>query len=257
MSETRTSTKELVYGIPKLKSPLPMMSCPGCGSPLACKAVMEALEDLGVDDKSICVIGVGCAGMGFYVSKMDAAMAAHGPAPATATGIKHALFDDAVVFTIQGDGDCAAIGAGYAINAAARAEKITVFMLNNSNYGTTGGQMAPTTLLGQTTTTTPTGREPLGCGYPLHMPEMLATIKGVAYCARGAVNTPAHYQQTKKYAKAALQKQIDRVGFSFMEILVSCPVNWHLSPVEALSWIEEKQIAEYPLGEFKNIDAIE
>lgn len=257
MSEPNASTKELVYGTPKLKNPLPMMSCPGCGSPLACKAIMEAFEELGIEDKGICVIGVGCAGMGFYVSKMDAAMGAHGPAPATATGIKHALYDDAVVITIQGDGDCAAIGAGYVVNAAARAEKITVFMFNNSNYGTTGGQMAPTTLLEQTTTTTPSGRGAKSFGYPLHMPEMLATIKGAAYCARGAVNSPAHYQQVKKYAKAALQKQVDNVGFSFVEILVACPVNWHLSPVDALDWIENNQIAEFPLGEFKNMDVIE
>lgn len=218
---------------------------------------MEALEELGIAEKSVVVIGVGCAGMAFFLSKMDMAMCAHGPSPSVATGIKHALFDDAIVFTIQGDGDCAAIGAGYLINAAARAERITIFMFNNANYGTTGGQMAPTTLLGQVTTTTPTGRDSKMHGYPIHVPEMLATMRGVAYSARGAINSPTHLQQTKKYAKAAFQKQIDNVGLSFVEVLTACPVDWHMDPVDAVKWMEEKQLAEFPLGEFKNVASLD
>ena len=251
--------KERVYGRPKLSLDLgiPLPSCPGCGHPLACKIVMEALEELGIEEKSVVVVGVGCAGMGFFMSKVDMAMCAHGPSPAVATGIKHALFDDVIVFTIQGDGDCAAIGAGYLVNAAARAEKVTIFMFNNATYGTTGGQMAPTTLLGQVTTTTPTGRDSKVHGYPLHVPEMLATMKGVAYAARGAINSPAHLQQTKKYVKAAFQKQIDSVGLSFVEVLTACPVDWHMDPVDAVKWMEEKQIAEFPLGEFKNVASLD
>jgi len=258
MSEQiKAASKEKVYGPTELKLAFPMPSCPGCGHPLACKAIAEALEELGIAGKSICVIGVGCAGMGFYMTKMDIAMAAHGPAPATAIGIKQALFGDAIVFTVQGDGDCAAIGAGYLINSAARADRITVFMLNNATYGTTGGQMAPTTLLGQVTTTTPVGRDARTYGYPMHIPEMLVSMKGVVYSARSAVNSPANFQRTKRYAKAALQKQIDDVGFSFLEILTACVVNWHMTPVDAMTWMEEKQIAEYPLGEFKNVTSID
>ena len=162
-------------------------------------------------------------------------------------------FDERVDGIIYG----AAIGLGYLVNAAARGEKLTVFMINNANYGTTGGQMAPTTITGQITTTTPEGRDPKAHGYPLHVPELLASMKGVAYCARGALNNPANYQRTKRYMKMALQKQIDDIGFSFVDILSACPPDWHLTPVESLRWIEEKMIPEFPLGEFKNVDRIE
>ena len=251
--------RKKVYGTPQLidSTMPPFPACPGCGHPVACKIIMEVLEELGIEGKSVGIIGVGCAGMIFHSTTIDIAMAAHGVAPALATGIKQALFDDVIVFTLQGDGDCAAIGAGYLVNAATRADKITVFMFNNANYGTTGGQMAPTTLLNQVTTTTPTGREPVTYGYPLHVPEMLATIKSVAYSARGAVNNPANYQRTKKFIRTAFQKQIDNVGFSFVEIIVACPVNWHMSPVEAGRWIEKEMIAEFPLGEFVNLSRIE
>ena len=250
--------KELVYQSTELRIPWAQASCPGCGNPLANKAILEALDELGIAGRVVVVGGIGCSGtMGTILLKLDRAIAAHGTPPATATAIKQALFGDAIVFTIQGDGDCAAIGAGYLVNAAARAERITVFMLNNANYGTTGGQMAPTTLMGQVTPTTPMGRDARTCGYPLHVPEMLATIKGVAYSARSAVNSPANFQRTKRYVKTAFQKQMDDVGFSFVEVLDPCPINWHMTPVDALEWIEEKQIAEYPLGEFKNVDRID
>jgi len=250
--------KNKVYGAPRIKQTgIPFPACAGCGHPVACKAIMEVLEEMEIDGKAVGIVGVGCAGMTFYSTIIDIAMAAHGVAPALAMGIKHALFDDVIAFTLQGDGDCAAIGAGYLVNAAARADKVTVFMFNNANYGTTGGQMAPTSLMGQVTTTTPTGRDAATYGYPLHIPEMLTTIKGVAYSARGAVNSPANYQRTKKLIKTAFQKQIDEVGFSFVEILVACPVNWHMSPVESARWIEEKMVAEFPLGEFKNVARLE
>jgi len=249
--------RELVYAPTKLRVPWLGSGCPGCGHTLAGKVIMEVIEELGIDGKVVAVGGIGCHGLALMMTIVDRTIGAHGTAPATATGIKQALFDDAIVFTFQGDGDCAAIGAGYLVNAAARAEKITVFMVNNANYGTTGGQMAPTTLLGQVTPTTPMGRDARMFGYPLHVPEMLASIKGVAYSARSAVNNPANFQRTKRYAKVAFQKQIDDVGFSFVEILDPCPVNWHMDPVDAMKWIEEKQIAEYPLGEFKNVDRID
>jgi len=252
-----TMTKERVYGPSDYKLNFPLPSCPGCGSPLACKIVMEALEELGMIEKAVVIVGVGCAGMGFFLGKIDMAMSAHGPSPSLATGIKQANFDDVIVFTIQGDGDCAAIGAGYLINSAARGDKITIFMFNNTTYGTTGGQMAPTTLLDQVTTTTPEGRKASIHGYPLHVPELLATIKGVAYSARGSVNNFANYQRTKKYVKSAFQKQAEGVGLSFVEILSPCPVNWHMEPLKAMKWTEERMIVEYPLGEFKNVDSLD
>ncbi|MDO8785699.1 MAG: thiamine pyrophosphate-dependent enzyme [Syntrophales bacterium] len=256
VNQSDSAVEKKVYGPSSYRVNLPVPSCPGCGSPLACKIIVESLEELGVIEKGVVVVGIGCAGFGFFRAKVDMTMCAHGSAPAVALGIKQANYDDAIVFTVQGDGDCAAIGAGYVVNSAARADRITVFMLNNTNYGTTGGQMAPTSLLGQVTTTTPGGRNPLTHGYPLHMAEMLATIKGAAYSARGAINNFANYQLTKKYVKSALQKQIDGVGFSFVEILVACPVNWHLEPVMAMKRLEEV-IAEYPLGEFRNVEALD
>ncbi|MDY6968999.1 MAG: thiamine pyrophosphate-dependent enzyme [Spirochaetota bacterium] len=248
---------EKVYAPSSYRLDFPSPACPGCGSPVACNIIMDSLEELGLIDDSVVVIGVGCTGMGFFGTKIDMTMCAHGPAPSVAAGIKSANYDDVTVFTIQGDGDCAAIGAGYIVNSAARGDKITVFMCNNTNYGTTGGQMAPTTLINQVTTTTPTGREAKSHGYPIHMPEMLATMKGVAFSARGSVHDFKSYQLTKKFVKSALQKQIDGVGLGFVEILTSCPVNWRMTPVDALKYIEEEVIKEFPLGEFKNVDSID
>ena len=215
----------------------------------------ELIEEMEMEDRAVGVAGVGCGFFFNLVMNIDGINTAHGRPPDVATGIKRAR-PDLLVFTIQGDGDCIAIGAGSLINAAARAERITVIMVNNGNYGTTGGQMAPTTLLGQVTTTTPQGRMPR-TGYPIHVPELLSSIKGVAYCARGALNSPANYQRTKRYIRKALEKQLRDVGFSFVEVLSACPPTWHLSPVESLKWIEEKMIPEFPLGEFKDVEEID
>jgi 2-oxoglutarate ferredoxin oxidoreductase subunit beta len=250
------SEKALIYGRPKwiIDTDIALSSCPGCGHPIATRAILEAIDELGVGGNSICCGGIGCHGMAMHLSMMDRIVGAHGVAPATATALKRINGDDTVVFTVQGDGDCAAIGAGCLVNAAARGEKITVFMFNNSIYGTTGGQMAPTTILGQVTATTPEGRDADMAGYPLHVAEMLVPIKGVVYSARGSISTPANFNRTKKYAKTALQKQLDGKGFSYLEILSPCPVNLHMSPVDAMKWVDEKQVVEYPLGEFKNLD---
>ena len=253
------SEKTLIYGRPKwiLDTDISLSSCPGCGHPIATRAILEAIEELGVGGNSICCGGIGCHGMAMNLSMMDRIVGAHGTAPATATAIKRVSGDDTIVFTVQGDGDCAAIGAGYLVNAAARGEKITVFMFNNSIYGTTGGQMGPTTILGQVTATTPDGRDADLAGYPMHVAEMLVPIKGVVYSARGTIHNPAGFRRTRKYAKTALQKQIDRVGFSYLEILSPCPVNLHMNPVDAMKWVTDKQLVEYPLGEFKNLDRID
>jgi 2-oxoglutarate ferredoxin oxidoreductase subunit beta len=216
----------------------------------------EVIEELGIEEETIAITGVGCGFRNYLGFDLDGMCVPHGRAPDVATGIKRSLGGKPMVFTLQGDGDCIAIGAESLINAAARAERITVLMVNNANYGTTGGQLAPTTLMGQRTTTTPEGREP-SAGYPIHTAELLASIKGVAYSARSAVNTPVNYQRTRRCLKTAFRKQLEDIGFSFVEILSACPPDWHLSPLDSLKWIEEKLIAEFPLGEFKNVPYID
>jgi 2-oxoglutarate ferredoxin oxidoreductase subunit beta len=230
--------------------------CPGCQIPLVGRLVAESLEELGVNDNAIMVGCVGCTGILIASMTMDRVSPAHGRGPDVATALKR-IYPDTVVFTVQGDGDCIAIGAGPLVGALTRAEKITVIMINNTNYGTTGGQLAPTTLIGQVTSTTPKGRSPSVEGYPMHTAEMVATFKGAAYSARGSLHTPADYQRTKKYIKTAFQRQLEGVGLSFVEVIAACAVNWHMTPVQALEWIGEKVIAEFPLGEFKNVTYIE
>lgn len=258
MSEAKSNLiKEKVHGVSELIRRFDFPMCPGCGHPIITTLVTQVLEEMGIAGKTIGAAGIGCAPNIVFNLKIDQISFTHGTAPAVATGIKRVLGNDVVVFTAQGDGDCAAIGAGQLISAAARAERITVIMANNANYGTTGGQLSPTTLVEQVTTTTPEGRDPHICGYPLHVAELVATMKGVAYSARGAVNNPANFRRAKKYLKTAFQKQMDDVGFTFVEILAACPTDWHMTPIEALKWMEEKMIPEFPLGEFKNVDKIE
>ncbi|MFQ5825803.1 MAG: thiamine pyrophosphate-dependent enzyme [Dehalococcoidia bacterium] len=247
-------TKERVTGKPELwmrTENLPIPSCPGCQEPVAVRLILEVLEEMGLVDRSIMVVGVGCSCILPLSIDIDYIMCAHGRPPDGATAMKRVLKDEALIFTLQGDGDCIAIGAGPLINAAIRGEKFTIIMLNNATYGTTGGQLAPTTLMGQRTSTTPLGRSP-GEGYPVHVPEMLTSFEGVAYTARGAVNTPANYQRTRRYVRAAFQKQLENAGLSFVEILVACPPDWRMTPLESLEWIGERMISEYPLGEFKH-----
>lgn len=250
--------KEWIAGTPPLwvRHSAGAKQCPGCHHPLVERIVAEVLAEMGLEGKAIGVSGIGCSGRMFMVIPIDTVAAAHGRPPDVATGIKRSLDGKPFVFTIQGDGDAIAIGAGALINAAGRAEKITVLMNNNATYGTTGGQMAPTTLMGQVTTTSPAGRGP-EMGYPIHVAELLVTIKGVCYSARGAVNTPANYQHTKKYIRTAFQKQMDGVGFSFVETLTACPPDWHMTPMQSLEFIEKKMIPEFPLGVFKNVDKID
>ena len=248
--------KEKILSLPKRMLAIPI-GCPGCQQQVISRLIAEVFEELGIDGRTIGTMGAGCnGGMMCLFGIADILEGAHGRSPDMATAIKR-LSPDNIVFTVQGDGDCIAIGAGPFIGALTRGEMITIIMVNNANYGTTGGQMAPTTLMGQITTTTPSGRDAVMGGYPAHAAELAATFKGVAYSARSALNTPANYHRTKRYIKAAFQKQVDHVGFSFVEVLAACPPNWHLSPVESLKWIEEKMIPEFPLGEFKNVDRIE
>jgi len=185
---------------------------------------------------------------------IDCINGAHGRGPDIATGIKRTL-PDTVVFTLQGDGDCLAIGAEPFLNAMFRAENITIIMLNNANYGTTGGQLAPTTLVGQVTTTTPQGRDVAGQGYPAHAAELASTLKGVSFSARGALATASHYRQSKEYVRLAFQRQMSAPGLSFVEIICACPTDWRLSPADSLVRIKDEMLREFPLGIFKDVGA--
>ena len=248
---------EKVTGRPKLRLPTLGMYCPGCHYGIIGRIICEVVEELKVEGKTIGLSGVGCSFGGAPMTiDFDWTSCPHGRAPAMATAIKR-IHPDAVVVTVQGDGDLGAIGLGCFMNALVRGEKLTTIFLNNAVYGTTGGQMAPTTLLGMKTTTTPIGREIKTSGYPLHVPELAATMKGVAYAARWTVHTPANFQKAKKSLKIAFQKQIDGIGYGIVEFISACPPGWKLKPLECLDFISERMLEEYPLGEFKNIDKID
>jgi 2-oxoglutarate ferredoxin oxidoreductase subunit beta len=232
---------------------VPMHYCPGCTHGIIHKLVAECLVEAGVLDRAIAVAPVGCAVFAYDYFNCDAQEAAHGRAPAVATGIKRVL-PDRVVFTYQGDGDLASIGMGEIVHAAMRGENITVVFVNNAIYGMTGGQMAPTTLIGQRTTTSPLGRCVAGQGNPMRVSEMLATIAATAYIARVSVHTVPRVNAAKRSLKKAFQMQLENKGFSLVEILSTCPTNWGISPVDALRWVEQNMIPVYPLGVFKDIE---
>ena len=227
----------------------PTHYCPGCTHGIIHRLVAEVMEELGILGDSVGVAPVGCAVMAYDYFNCDMVQAAHGRAPAVATGLKRANPDN-IVFTYQGDGDLAAIGTAETVHAATRGENITVIFVNNAIYGMTGGQMAPTTLPGQVTQTTPYGRDVSYSGFPLRVCEMLSSVSGVALAERVAVNSPANIRKAKAAIKKAFQAQIDKKGFSIVEVISSCPTNWGLSPVEALKWLEENMIPYYPLGNY-------
>jgi 2-oxoglutarate ferredoxin oxidoreductase subunit beta len=232
---------------------VPLHYCPGCTHGTIHKLVAETLVELDVLGKTIAVAPVGCAVFAYKYFNCDAHEAAHGRAPAVATGIKRVLPDN-VVFTYQGDGDLASIGAAEIVHAAMRGENITVIFVNNAIYGMTGGQMAPTTLIGQRTTTSPYGRSQVGQGAPLRVSEMLATIEGAAYIARVSVHKIPRLNAAKRSIKKAFQMQIEKKGFSLVEVLSTCPTNWGLTPVQSLKWLEQNMIPVNPLGVYKDIE---
>lgn len=229
-----------------------MHYCPGCGHGIVHRLVAEVLDELGVADKTIGVVPVGCAVFAYRYFNVDSMEAAHGRAPAVATGAKR-VHPENVVFTYQGDGDLASIGTAEIVHAAHRGEKITTIFINNAIYGMTGGQMAPTTLVGQKTTTSPYGRDKDHCGSPIRIAEMLATIEGSAYIERVAVNNAANIIKAKKAIKKAFEAQLAGKGFSLIEVLSNCPTNWGMSPTESMKWIEENMIPYYPLGVKKEV----
>jgi len=236
-----------VFTRPKALTDKPFHYCPGCTHGIVHRLVAEAIDELDIRERTIGVAPVGCAVFAYEYFNCDMQEAAHGRAPAVATGIKRVL-PDRVVFTYQGDGDLAAIGTAEIVHAATRGENITVIFINNAIYGMTGGQMAPTTLIGQVTTTTPYGREPIRAGYPIRMSEMLATLDGAAYIERVSVHDIKHINQAKKAIKKAFEIQLAGRGFSMVEVLSTCPTNWGMTPVEALKWLEQNMLPHYPLG---------
>ena len=242
----------VVYEKAKFLTDAPMHYCPGCTHGIIHKLVAEALDELAQPEQVIGIAPVGCAVFAYDYFNCDMYEAAHGRAPAVATGIKRAL-PDKIVFTYQGDGDLASIGAAEIVHAATRGEKITVIFVNNAIYGMTGGQMAPTTLIGQKATTAPKGRDAEVNGYPVRMSEMLATLDGVAYIERVSVHDVKHIMQAKKAIKKAFQSQIGGKGFSMVEVLSTCPTNWGMTPQEALKWLEANMIPQYPLGVTKEV----
>lgn len=221
--------------------------CPGCHHGIVHRIVAEVLDELGVAGKTLMVAPVGCSVFAYQFFDVDGTVAPHGRAPAVATGMKRALPDN-VVFTYQGDGDLASIGTAEIIHAANRGEKITTIFINNAIYGMTGGQMAPTTLLGQKTTTSPYGRTVEANGYPVRVSEMLATLDGSVYIERVKVSTPQDVIKAKKAIKKAFEIQIKGLGFSMIEVLSTCPTNWGMSPVESMKWLEENMTKVFPLG---------
>lgn len=224
--------------------------CPGCTHGIIHRLVAETLEELDILGNAVGIASVGCSVMSYDYFSCDMVQAPHGRAPAVATGIKRVLGPQSTVFTYQGDGDLAAIGTAETVHAAARGENVTLIFVNNAIYGMTGGQMAPTTLPGQVTQTTPRGRDVRTAGFPIRVCEMLSTLDGVAYAERVAVNSVPNIRKAKQAVKKAFTAQVEGKGFTIVEILSTCPTNWGLTPAEALGWVEEKMIPYYPLGVF-------
>ncbi|MDD4953372.1 MAG: thiamine pyrophosphate-dependent enzyme [Candidatus Omnitrophica bacterium] len=241
---------EKIFSHPKSLRNISTHYCPGCGHGIAHRMVAEVVDELSIRERVIAVAPVGCAVIAYDYWDFDCSEAAHGRAPAVATAIKRVRPQN-IVFTYQGDGDLASIGTNEIIHAANRGENLTVIFINNAIYGMTGGQMAPTTLLGQKTATTPRGRDPGQEGYPLKISEMLALLSGVKYVERVSLHSPQEIIKAKRAVKQAFQNQIDNLGFSLVEILSSCPTYWGLSPQGSLEWIRDVMVKEYPLGRIK------
>ena len=230
---------------------IPTHYCPGCGHSLVHRLVAEAMDELDIRKRTICIAPVGCAVFADKYFNCDAIQGPHGRGPAMATGIKRSR-PDTIVFSYQGDGDLASIGMAEIVHAAARGENITVIFINNTIYGMTGGQMAPTTLVGQVATTAPKGRNEKLQGNPINVSEMLSQLKSAKYIERVSVDTPQNVMKAKKAIKKAFQNQIDGVGFSFVEVLSICPTNWGVDPIKALDFLRDKMMPQYPLGVFKD-----
>ncbi|NDJ53332.1 MAG: 2-oxoglutarate oxidoreductase [Chloroflexi bacterium] len=246
---------ETVYSYPQSLTEKPTHYCPGCTHGIAHRLVAEALDELGLRERTVMVAPVGCSVFAYAYFNTDACEAAHGRAPAMATGIKR-VDPDNIVVTYQGDGDLAAIGSADIMHVAARGDNITTIFVNNAIYGMTGGQMAPTTLPGQKTTSSPMGRNVDMTGMPIRMSEVLATLPGSAYIVRRSLHDVKHIRKAKKAILTALKVQQAGLGFSMVELLSSCPTNWGIQPVDALQWVEEHMVPYFPLGDYKIADGV-
>jgi 2-oxoglutarate ferredoxin oxidoreductase subunit beta len=255
MAATIVNPENLVYARPEGFTDTPTHYCPGCTHGTAHRLVAEVLQEMNVLDKAIGVAPVGCAVFAYNYIDTDFVQAAHGRAPAMATGIKRVL-PERVVFTYQGDGDLASIGMAETVHAAARGENITIIFINNAIYGMTGGQMAPTTLPGMKTSSSPLGRDVESQGYPIRMAEMLATLEGAGYIVRRSLHDPANIRKAKKAIRTAFETQVHGLGFSMVELLSTCNMGWNVTPVESLAWLEEHMIPAFPLGDYKIAEAV-
>ncbi len=240
----------VVYERPQSLEECATHYCPGCTHGVAHRLIAEVIDEMGIRERMIGVASVGCSVFAYNYFSFDFVQAPHGRAPAMATGIKRVL-PDRIVMTYQGDGDMASIGMGEIVHAAARGENITVFFLNNANYGMTGGQMAPTTLPGQQTTSSPKGRDVETQGYPVRASELLATLEGASYVVRRSLHDPKNIRMAKKAIRTAFEVQQRGLGFSMIELLSICPTNWGMTPVQSLHWLEEHMIPYYPIGDYK------
>lgn len=242
---------EAIYTRPVSLRKQPTGYCPGCLHGVTTKLLCEIFDELGIQDDVFGVLPIGCSSMGMNHFDTDMIVAAHGRAPAVATGIKRCA-PERVVYTYQGDGDLAAIGMAETIHCANRGEHITTVFVNNSTYGMTGGQMAPTTLVGQAATTAPGGRNPeRGDGFPIKMCELISQLEAPVYVARFALDSPAHIIQAKRGLKKAFRLQMDGKGYSFVELLSNCPTNWGMTPLQCTDWMRENTLKVFPIGEFK------
>ncbi len=247
MAEVEKKTENLVYAKPKLITDNVMHYCPGCSHGTVHKLIAEVIEEMGLAEKTVGISPVGCSVFAYNYIDIDWIEAAHGRALAVATAVKR-LYPQNMVFTYQGDGDLSAIGTAESIHAAARGENVVAVYINNAIYGMTGGQMAPTTLVGQKTTTSPYGRDEDWCGAPLKVSEMLAEVPCSYYIERVAVNNTPNIVKAKKAISKAFHYQMEGKGFTLVEVLSACPTNWGLSPIKAMEWLEENMIPYYPLG---------
>ena len=243
----------VIYKRPDALNSAPFTYCPGCGHGIVTKLVGQVIDEMNAADDTICVGCVGCGGYIAWFTNTDSIYSLHGRAPANATGIKR-MNPDKLVFTYQGDGDLASIGTAEIVQAAHRGENISVIFVNNTTYGMTGGQMAPTTLVGQKTTTSPYGRDAAHCGEPIRMSEMLAQIPGAAYISRVAIDTPGHVKSAQKAIRRAFECQQQKKGFALVEVLSTCPTNWGRSPLDALKRIGDELIPYYPPGVYKDFE---
>ncbi len=256
LATANTTSMDVVYSRPESLTDMHTHYCPGCTHGIAHRLLAEALDELGQRERTILVAPVGCSVFASHYFTVDACEAAHGRAPAAATGIKRVQPEQLVV-TYQGDGDLVSIGIAEIMHAAARGEKITTIFVNNAIYGMTGGQMAPTSIPGQKTTSSPFGRDVKLTGYPIRMCEVLAQMDGAAYVVRRSLHDVKNIRKAKKAILTALKVQMQGLGFSMVELLSSCPTNWGISPQEALTWIEQNMLPYFPLGDYKVIDAVE